>query len=206
MVRQQRQYEVVLVWLTALLSALCFCPISLKIGGQRLGLILTFIEATKGKSGLRANNKTLETLSKLNQEKKVILKVFFFIGSQLIKCMYFHNTNLPALTFQMFSTERSIEHWSGFWWLLVLLLWDSDTYLCQIPLELSHMIDKGFWCLRLHLKADLSVLYSTEERPRLYLKIWHLAGGKVSPRPILRLAEACPAQRLKVQNAFKSHF
>ena len=55
---------------TALLSALCFCPISLKIGGQRLGLILTFIEATKGKSGLRANNKTLETLSKLNQEKR----------------------------------------------------------------------------------------------------------------------------------------
>ena len=35
-----------------------------------MGLILTFIEPTKGKSGLRANNKTLETLSKLNQEKK----------------------------------------------------------------------------------------------------------------------------------------
>ena len=31
---------------------------------------MTFIEPTKGKSGLRANNKTLETLSKLNQEKK----------------------------------------------------------------------------------------------------------------------------------------
>ena len=75
-----------------------------------MGLILTFIEATKGKSGLRANNKTLETLSKLNQEKKVILKVFFFIGSQLIKCTYLHNTNLLAPTFQMISTKRSIEH------------------------------------------------------------------------------------------------
>ena len=165
---------------------------------------------------LQKENRDLEQITRLlrlcqswtrKKGKKVILKVFFFIGSQLIKCMYFHNTNLPALTFQMFSTERSIEHWSGFWWLLVLLLWDSDTYLCQIPLELSHLIDKGSWCLRLHLKADLSVLYSAEERrPRLYLKIWHLAGGKVSPRPILRLAEACPAQRLKVQNAFKSHF
>ena len=52
-----------------------------------MGLILTFIEATKGKSGLRANNRTLETLSKLTGKKQIILKVFFFIVSQLIKCI-----------------------------------------------------------------------------------------------------------------------
>ena len=133
-----------MVWLTALLSALCFCPISLKIGGQRLGLILTFIEATKGKSGLRANNRTLETLSKLTGKKQIILKVFFFIVSQLIKCIYFHNTNYQsqknprATPSQLFSNCNCIE-----------ASYYSREEDCQpfVSNAIWALFDKGCWCL-----------------------------------------------------------